>query len=79
MVGDLLYCITEVSPRLAVKLTWTACDIVGHVINCQVCDIKWLLICYHKDTYISHLSLSSYELLTLCICGCTMFSHLLVL
>lgn len=42
MVGDLLYCITEMRPLPAVKLTWTACDIIGHVINCQVCDVKWV-------------------------------------
>ena len=32
---------TELRPLSAIKLTWTACDIVGHVANCQVsvaCD-----------------------------------------
>ena len=76
MVGDLLYCITEMSPRLAVKLTWTACDIVGHVINCQVCDML-------LERYFGSLPLciieSYYELLTLCIFGYVMFSRLLVL
>ena len=36
LVGDLLYCVTETRPLPAVKLTWTACDIIGHINNCQV-------------------------------------------
>ena len=36
MVGDMLYYVTEMKPLPAVKLTWTACDIIGHVTNCQV-------------------------------------------
>ena len=32
----MLYYVTEMKPLPAVKLTWTACDIIGHVTNCQV-------------------------------------------
>ncbi|XP_065918364.1 serine/threonine-protein kinase ATR-like isoform X5 [Dysidea avara] len=35
VIGDLLYCMTELRPSSTVKLTWTACDVIGHVANCQ--------------------------------------------
>ena len=36
VVGDLLYHMTELRPSSTIKLTWTACDVIGHVANCQV-------------------------------------------
>ena len=36
---------TKLRPLSAVKLTWTACDVVGHVANCQVSVAYDNLVC----------------------------------